>query len=64
VIDYLQRCKDERDPRGEEAAQATLQALARSRGPRTVAAWRQWATSYDPVPRDAAAGAGRPDARR
>lgn len=43
LIDYLERCKTDRDYRGEEAAQDSLQTLAGSHGPRTPAAWRAFA---------------------
>jgi hypothetical protein len=43
LIDYLERCKRERDYRGEETAQASLQVFAGTHGPRTPAAWRTFA---------------------
>ncbi|MBX3462362.1 MAG: HEAT repeat domain-containing protein [Planctomycetes bacterium] len=50
LIDYLERCKRDGDHRGEQAAQASLQALAGARGPRTPAAWRAFAaTQTDPT---------------
>ncbi|MBL8728652.1 MAG: HEAT repeat domain-containing protein [Planctomycetes bacterium] len=45
LIDYLERCKRERDYRGEEAAQASLQVFAGTHGPRTPAAWRAFAAT-------------------
>jgi HEAT repeat protein len=43
LVDYLERCKRDGDHRGEMAAQASLQAIARTRGPRTPAVWRAFA---------------------
>ncbi len=43
LIDYLERCKRDREYRGEQVAQASLQAIAGTRGPRTPAAWRTFA---------------------
>ena len=43
VVDYLQRCHRDRDTAGELAAQKTLEALAGTRGKRSVADWRSWA---------------------
>lgn len=43
LIDYLERCKRERDFPGEQAAQASLQKMAAARGPRTPDAWRAFA---------------------
>jgi HEAT repeat protein len=49
LIDYLEHCKLDGDFRGEQVAQASLQALAGARGPRTPTAWRQFAaTLRDP----------------
>ncbi len=50
LIDYLERCKRERDWPGEQAAQASLQRLAGTRGPRTPDAWRAFAASIDAAP--------------
>lgn len=41
LIDYLERCQQDRDAEGAETAQASLQRIAQS-GPRTVEAWRKW----------------------
>lgn len=49
LIDYLERCKRERESQGEQTAQAALQAISGSRGPRTVEAWRAWSRSWDPA---------------
>lgn len=43
VVDYLQRCHRDRDTAGELTAQKTLEALAGTRGKRSVADWRSWA---------------------
>lgn len=50
LVDYLERCKQEQDWPGERAAQASLQHLAGSRGPRTPAAWRAAAAEFGPLP--------------
>ncbi len=42
VVDYLERCKLERDYPGEQAAQKSLQRLSGTRSPRTPQAWRVW----------------------
>jgi hypothetical protein len=55
LIDYLERCKRERDPSGESAAQDALQQLAGRFGPRSAEAWRHWARTFDPAPGEAAA---------
>lgn len=47
LIDYLERCKRDKDWRGEQAAQASLQKLAGTRGPRTPEAWRAFAPELD-----------------
>lgn len=44
LIDYLERCKRETDVQGELTAQASLQEIAGTRGPRTPAAWRAFAS--------------------
>jgi HEAT repeat protein len=49
LVDYLARCKLEKDAPGEEAAQDALMALAGAKGPRTEAAWRQWASAWQPA---------------
>jgi hypothetical protein len=49
LVAYLQRCQAERDAEGAEAAQEALQELSRTRGPRSAAAWRTWATSLPPL---------------
>jgi HEAT repeat protein len=46
LVDFLGRCQQERDAKGCEAAQASLQALARSAGPRSLDAWRRWAEQF------------------
>jgi HEAT repeat protein len=46
LVDFLERCKQDLDPEGEEIAQKGLQRFARSRGPRTVDAWRTWARDW------------------
>lgn len=45
ICDYLARCQGERDTRGCEAAQSALQRQAKSRGVRSLAAWRAYAAS-------------------
>jgi stage V sporulation protein SpoVS len=45
ICDFLARCQQERDTRGCEAAQSALQRHARSRGVRSLAAWRDYAAS-------------------
>jgi HEAT repeat protein len=45
LIDHLERCKRDREHAGEQAAQASLMAIAGARGPRTVEAWRAFAQS-------------------
>lgn len=47
LVAYLERCQREQDARGADAAQEALQALSRTAGPRTVHAWRSWASSFD-----------------
>ncbi|HEX5053578.1 MAG TPA: HEAT repeat domain-containing protein [Planctomycetota bacterium] len=47
LVDYLERCKRERDVQGERAAQDSLQKLAAAIGPRTPAAWRAWLEQLD-----------------
>lgn len=47
LVDYLERCKREKDWPGEQAAQASLQQLAGTRSPRTPQAWRAWAPELD-----------------
>lgn len=42
LVDYLQRCEKEGDSQGEKAAQSSLQALAGTRGIRTLASWKAW----------------------
>ncbi len=49
LVAYLHRCQTERDAEGAEAAQAALQKLARTRGPRSVEAWRAWAGAFAPT---------------
>ncbi len=49
LVQYLERCKQQRDHTGEQAAQAALQALSGGRGPRTVEAWRSWCGKWDPA---------------
>src|SRR5262245_9569624 len=48
LVDYLQRCQNERDADGAGIAQTSLQRLARSRGPRSLEAWRAWAANWTP----------------
>lgn len=43
LIDHLERCKHDGDVQGELGAQQSLQALAGTRGMRTVDAWRMFA---------------------
>lgn len=50
LVDYLERCQREQDKPGEQQAQASLQRLAGTRGPRTPAAWRAIAATLDGVP--------------
>lgn len=45
ICDFLARCQQERDTRGCEAAQSALQRHAKSRGVRSLAAWREYAAS-------------------
>ena len=45
LCDYLTRCQTQRDTAGCEAAQASLQIHARSRGARSIEAWRAYAAS-------------------
>lgn len=49
LIGFLERCKKEREPEGERAAQDSLARLAGSTGPRTVEMWQQWLASWDPA---------------
>lgn len=49
LVDYLARCKSERDAQGEQTAQEALMALAGAKGPRTEAAWRKWAAGWQPA---------------
>ncbi|MEO6593375.1 MAG: HEAT repeat domain-containing protein [Planctomycetota bacterium] len=51
LIDYLERCKRERDFPGEQSAQASLQKLAAASGPRTPAAWRAWVDQLEATKR-------------
>jgi hypothetical protein len=48
LIAYLERCLRERDSRGEDAAQASLQLLSGSKGPRTVLLWQRWLAQWQP----------------
>ncbi len=53
LVDYLERCKRDKDWPGELAAQKALQRMAGKRGPRTPEAWRAAAPTFDqprPVP--------------
>lgn len=59
LIDHLERCLRERDGAGELAAQAGLQRLAGTRGPRSAAAWREFASRLGDLPPAPAAPAGR-----
>jgi HEAT repeat protein len=47
LVDYLERCKRDRDWPGEQAAQESLQHLAGTRSPRTPEAWRAFAPELD-----------------
>ena len=49
LVDYLERCIREKDSPGERIGQASLKALAGATGPRTVSAWRTWASSWRPA---------------
>jgi HEAT repeat protein len=51
INDYLQRCQRELDPRGEETAQDSLRALAGTKQVRTLAAWKKWASTWQPQPK-------------
>ncbi|HLQ38894.1 MAG TPA: HEAT repeat domain-containing protein [Planctomycetota bacterium] len=53
LIDFLERCSSGGERKGEAVAQASLQKLAGSGGPRTVAAWRTWLLEWreDPAAR-------------
>jgi hypothetical protein len=62
LIGYLERCKQERDVPGEQAAQASLQVFAGTRGPRTPDAWRVFAASLGD-PTDAPRTEGSPPRR-
>jgi HEAT repeat protein len=46
LVDHLARCKREGDDKGIDAVQDSLIAIAGSRGPRTLEAWRQWLATY------------------
>jgi hypothetical protein len=48
LVGYLQRCQDEHDADGAGIAQTSLQRLARTRGPRSLEAWRAWAATWTP----------------
>ncbi len=48
LVGFLARCQQERDAAGADIAQAALQQLARSRGLRSIDAWRQWAAQWRP----------------
>jgi hypothetical protein len=45
LCDYLQRCQTEHDTKGCEAAQMALQEHARTRGVRSLEAWRTYAAT-------------------
>lgn len=49
LVDYLARCKAERDAQGEQTVQDALMALAGAKGPRTEEAWRKWASGWQPA---------------
>lgn len=49
LIDYLEKCKRDRDWLGEQAAQISLQRMAGTRGPRTPEAWRALAAGFGPL---------------
>lgn len=57
LIGYLERCQQQGDRRGEDAAQASLGVLSGSSRPRTVMLWQRWLLQWHPPERSPQAAA-------
>lgn len=51
IADFLERSMRDRDNQSERAAQEALQQMAKTRGPRTLELWRQFAQSLPAAPK-------------
>lgn len=51
IADFLDRSMRDRDSQSERAAQEALQQMAKTRGPRTLELWRQFAQSLPAAPK-------------